>query len=718
MATPLYVTGWEHQAPINTNGSSLYSLVLGTWTIDTSIKHTGNASVKVAVASSTAADIRMTKGIGSGTVINLSVYVNFGASLPGGSTIVQLLGAVNSPASNFPSVGYDPTTGFFVARIGTLSPQSDNVTVQTNTWYRIDFLSQITGGGTNQTLDIKIDGRTVAQSSAATTTTSYASVFLGTTRTDHTVAFNVYYDDLIYNATAADFPLSGGNNYGVEVLSPTSDGTHVAGTNVMEDQAGNDINGTTVTAYNKINSIPPDSTAYIKQSANGTGNYAEVLFGDIQSSHTSILGAMATLAYTSASTVSNLGGCIVSKDNFSSYTEVHGNPTTQQKMGDGSTANLFYKSAVISGVVDDTTVNALKARMGYSGDANPVPYWVDLVVEVAYVSSASTIIDLALVTCMCTFNDITVTAQEFTDLDLVTYPNTFNDITVTQQDYTDLDLVTYPNTFNDITTVSNDVVNLDLVSYPNTFNDITVTAQEFIDLDLVSYSSTENDITVVASDFTDLDLVTYSSTLNDITMVSNDLSDLDLVSYTNSINDITTVASDFSDLDVSSYSSSFPDITVIENEVVNLDLVSYSSSINDIFTGESDFTDLDLVSYAVSFNDITVVENEAVVLDLVSFSSTFNDLDTVSNDITALDLVSFSVAVNDISVTEQESTDLALVLFGSEIFDASFDSPYSDFVSPGERIYSVSRESRLLVIEKEDRVYTILLENRIITILN
>jgi hypothetical protein len=77
MATPLFSTGFEHQAPFTTNGGGLYSLVLGTWTIDTSIKHTGNAAAKVAVASGAAADIRSSRGI-SGTAAVQSVYVNFG----------------------------------------------------------------------------------------------------------------------------------------------------------------------------------------------------------------------------------------------------------------------------------------------------------------------------------------------------------------------------------------------------------------------------------------------------------------------------------------------------------------------------------------------------------------------------------------------------------------------------------------------------------------
>jgi hypothetical protein len=50
---------------------------------------------------------------------------------------------------------------------------------------------------------------------------------------------------------------------------------------------------------------------------------------------------------------------------------------------DGSTGSPWYKSVMIAGVIDKATVENLKARMGYSDDANPDPYWINIMVEVA-----------------------------------------------------------------------------------------------------------------------------------------------------------------------------------------------------------------------------------------------------------------------------------------------------------------------------------------------
>jgi hypothetical protein len=157
----------------------------------------------------------------------------------------------------------------------------------------------------------------------------------------------------------------------------------------MEDQAGANIG--TVTAFDLIDDIPmSEASTYVKQAANGTGNYAEILFGNISVLHSSIIGARGVLAYTSATTSSNKGGCIMSKDDFSTWTTIWGEAGALTDYSDGAITNLFFKTAMLANVNDDTTVNALEARIGYSNDANPDPYWVNLAVEVAYVPSVVT----------------------------------------------------------------------------------------------------------------------------------------------------------------------------------------------------------------------------------------------------------------------------------------------------------------------------------------
>jgi hypothetical protein len=380
MTTPIFITGWENGGSVNINGGGLYAAVNGTWALETTTVRTGARAIKGSPASGAACNIRSAKSV-AGTVCVQRFYIRFN-TLPAGSVVLDLAGCANSPATSFATMGYNPVTGFFEARVGAAGKQEDNITVAANTWYRVDFRSAITGG--NMVVDVQIDGRTITQVSIATSATSQTNVLLGTARTDHAVSYDVFFDDWIIGATSGDYPFGAG---AVELLVPASDGSHNAGTNVIEDNAGTDIGATT--AYDKINSAPPSATTYIRQAANGTENYAEVNFGNIVAAHSAINGAMAFLAYTSETTTANKGTCIVSKDAFSTSTTVWGNPGATSDYSDGSTSDFFYKSALIAGAVDDTTVNALQARVGGSDDADPDPYWIDLVVEVDYVPATT-----------------------------------------------------------------------------------------------------------------------------------------------------------------------------------------------------------------------------------------------------------------------------------------------------------------------------------------
>jgi hypothetical protein len=261
-----------------------------------------------------------------------------------------------------------------------------------STWYRIAWKLDISIATSTLLVvvydsnDTQIDSLTATLAQPATNATYFQWGW------STSVTGDMYIDDIVCSSTGSEHPLP---NMSIAALKPASDGTHNAGTDVMEDNAGTDIGVTT--AYDKINSIPPDSTTYIRQAAVGTtGTYAEVLFEDLSPSHSAVLGAIAVLSYTSETTTANNGGCVASKDSFSSQTTIWGASGALSDYSDGSTSDLFYKSAIIAGVVDDTTVNSLKARLGYSGDATPDPYWVDLMIEVAYIAGASSVKLLAM----------------------------------------------------------------------------------------------------------------------------------------------------------------------------------------------------------------------------------------------------------------------------------------------------------------------------------
>lgn len=369
MTTPVWLTGFEYGvATPTTNGGGLFNTVTGSPAIQSTTKNTGSYALRLNPSS---AIYTVFKNLSSPAIVVGRVYFRFSswAGIDNEIVYVTIAAGVNL------AIKLNATTKKLFARFWSTSSSSDHATtLALNTWYRLDFRFDASTGTSK--IDFQVDGVAATQFTLSQSASTFSSIALGPSNSD---SMDLFLDDVVVSVTTGDYPIGAG---GTEALVPASDGTHNAGTNVMEDNAGTDIG--TASAYDKINSIPPSSTTYVRQAAVGTGNYAEVLFGDIVATHSAILGAMGILAYTSATTTTNQGATIMSKDSFSSQITIWGTPTTRADMSDGSTSNLYYKSALLTNVVDDTTVNALKARVGYSNDVSPNPYWVDLIVEVAY----------------------------------------------------------------------------------------------------------------------------------------------------------------------------------------------------------------------------------------------------------------------------------------------------------------------------------------------
>lgn len=384
MTTPVLITNWAAQS-LSANGGGLVSSTSGTGnSISTTIYRNANSpqSYQCTTSSSTSL-LSYTQVSGAGVIVG-RVYLRFNGSLP--TTASNPLNLISGQGADttWAEIGFVPSTGKLAAFQYTETP-TDGPVVTYDVWYRIDF--RFTWNSTTHTIDWKVDGVDQPQFSIGSqTSTTFSSFRIGNTGgVNSTGTWN--FCDLVLSVTSADYAIGAG---GTQTLVPAADGTHsLPAANEIEAQDGTDI-GTGTTAYDKINSMPPSATTYIRQATSGPTAYAEVLFGDISDTHTGIIGAMAFLAYTSETTTNNRGGCIVSKDSFSTQTTLHGAPSATVDYSDGSTSNLYYKSAIVSGVTDDTTVNALKARVGYSDDATPDPYWIDVYVEVAYTAATST----------------------------------------------------------------------------------------------------------------------------------------------------------------------------------------------------------------------------------------------------------------------------------------------------------------------------------------
>lgn len=386
MPTPIFLTGWEHGvATLVSSGGGLANFVSNatTITVSTTQAHSGTYALKISPNGTDDAYYRITITGSPNTIVG-RFYFYVDTEPAATSMIFDTTWVTATVGSNTnPGIYIDPSANTVQIRSGsgTVVATSSN-TYTVGQWHYVDFSFNLSANP--WVLKAKLDGGTEFSGGPALSADTAVNLRFGK---DTAPAMTVYMDDAFISATGGDYPIGAG---GTEALVPTADGTHNAGTNVMEDNTGADINGTTVTAFSKISSIPPSATTYIRQAANGTGNYVEVTFGNITATHSAILGAAGFLTYTSETTTSNRGACMISKDAFSSFTEIWGNNTTTQDYSDGSTSAPFYKRAILANVTDDTTVNALSARMGYSGDANPDPYWIDLLVEVAYSISSGT----------------------------------------------------------------------------------------------------------------------------------------------------------------------------------------------------------------------------------------------------------------------------------------------------------------------------------------
>ncbi len=136
-----------------------------------------------------------------------------------------------------------------------------------------------------------------------------------------------------------------------------------------------DDDGTSIDAnsWARVDDVPATSTAdFVKQTtANGTG-YVEFTFADTAETCINAVGAVA--AYHSSASGTNVGKISVF------------NGTTESMVYSGSmgVTTLGCKRAVVSagsGAGTSSLVNALEARVGYSTDSSPNPYWDALLRE-------------------------------------------------------------------------------------------------------------------------------------------------------------------------------------------------------------------------------------------------------------------------------------------------------------------------------------------------
>ncbi len=382
MTTPILIRGWEHGlATLSTNGGGLVDTIAGaTITVQGTIKRTGGYAIRF--NKTAAGNCYVVKAVATPNLVVGSLYVYF-TTFP--ATNDDDICFCNVTAGVTLGLKIDTATKKLFARFwGAADGNTADLALSADTWYRIDYKFDVSANPSKIDFQVAEDGGSpvaATQSTYAQAATTFTYVGIGSTNANTS---DWYADDEIYSITGDDYPIGA---HAVEGLRPSGDGVHNNAADIMEDAAGNDIGdgtGGTVAAWDKLDENPwvDGANDYVRQTANGTGNYCEIVFAD--TSNTTILGAFALLQYYSASATGNNGGCIII-DEDATATTLWGAPGA---LADYSESSRYYKSVLLpvpAGGWDQGAVNALKCRFGYSGDANPDPYWQAIMLEVAYV---------------------------------------------------------------------------------------------------------------------------------------------------------------------------------------------------------------------------------------------------------------------------------------------------------------------------------------------
>ncbi len=355
--SPVRLTGFEHGA-VSAAGLGIFSAVTANVTADNAVARTGSYSLKVVDTGGAATNASM--AIGTGVAV-ARVYFRL-ASLPA-ANVTELL-KLDAAAGGDLILGYQASSQKLTIRFGAAAVTPAASIVSAGTWYRIDL--RLVANTNPRAGAWQIDGVAQTPISAAGTASTVSTLRLGSTVPAD--AFTANYDDVLISATSGDYPIGDGTVVG---LRPDGMGTNSTPGSFRNDD-GTAIDANT---YGRLDESPMTSLAdYVRQQTIGANDYVEVTFGD--TSTTCVVGVSGLLAYHAAGTAADNGKTSI----FDGSTE------RVVLSGDMSVTALTYVSVIVapaSAPWTPSAVNGLKARIGYSSDVTPNPYWDGLLLEVA-----------------------------------------------------------------------------------------------------------------------------------------------------------------------------------------------------------------------------------------------------------------------------------------------------------------------------------------------
>lgn len=354
-SSAVWLTGMEHGV-LSTVGGGLFSGVAGTPTADNTIARSGAYSLRIADASATST-VRALRSVTASSVIITRFAVRL-SSLP---TVTSNLAYVDSATDLV--FRYNATSQRFQLVLGA-STATWASPVSAGTWYLIDLRYDLSAN--LNVGDWRVNGVAQTQVSRSATPATANGFAIGATANASVYMAN--YDDLFVATQPTAYPIEDSR---VVPLAPNSIGTSIGAGNFQN----NDGTAIDANSWQRLDDAPMSSSAdYVRQQAASGTSYVELGLQDTP--ETCIREVSAVLAYHAAGTAADNGKTSI----FDGATE------TVVFSGDMSQTALQYKSAVLTpaaGIWSQGTLNGLVARMGYSTDSTPNPYWDSIMLEVA-----------------------------------------------------------------------------------------------------------------------------------------------------------------------------------------------------------------------------------------------------------------------------------------------------------------------------------------------
>lgn len=305
----------------------------------------------------------------TGRVFVDSFWFKFPTSLPAVDFNIWI--CIGTGGGNDAFIKFLQSTGGLQAVLGA-STQLGPTGIVANAWHHIDIRVDMTTSP--NTLDWRVDG--VAQTSISLAVAGQDLLNVGFSSDNATQNGTIDIDDGVPSMTAADYPL--GKHKIIQLVPDTgSTTTEISTANSTARMITNSAIDATHNSANilaALSEVPPllgGSASGLGQRVSGTGLACEIpmttytlVGGETVTAVRAVLCAWAANASAAANTLG------LRAWNGSAETTLF---AAAAYAGQNSSTAPAWICKMYSGVTDQTTLNALALRVGYSGDISPLP---------------------------------------------------------------------------------------------------------------------------------------------------------------------------------------------------------------------------------------------------------------------------------------------------------------------------------------------------------